>query len=444
MNENMISNEVREDEIDLMDLVKILVRRKITIIAVTAIISLVAILAGGWSYLNGKTANVIIGYNYDGVSKGLNPDGTRFNRRDIVDTVIIRRVYNKYPNLSKEGIRLKDLKGAVDITGITPNNISEIAEASLKKGENYIYNPSNFVIDFKLTGNGEQDKKILQDIIEEYLLYFQYKYRGNIVVPKMEEKKILNYDFEDELKIIQSNVERAKEIAKRREDKGFVSTETGMSYTDLSRMLSNISDIDIKNISSSLYVNEISKYPNEKKLLLEDKVRELKNKKAKIKERALILSSMLNQYKPSERKMILPTLGETGIKISTEEEYYTKLVKDYETAATKEKILGVDILEAQRRISEVNNNKAVIKSIEGKIQVVLDNFNNIAEVMTKMNKEYEDKYFANSVKIISPVSLINESKAKLIVAIGIVLGVLLGIASAFIAEFIEYYKRSNR
>ena len=127
-----------DDEIDLLEIMEIIFKRKVLVISIAVIVSLVGIVVGSMNYYNGKSVTSIIGYNYDGISKGLNMDGSQFTSRDIKNTVVARRAYDKYPILKEKGISLTKFMGAIKIEGIVPDDISNIAQNYLKKGEQFV------------------------------------------------------------------------------------------------------------------------------------------------------------------------------------------------------------------------------------------------------------------------------------------------------------------
>jgi len=435
---------IQEDEIDLLELVRILVKRKTLIIMVTIIVSLISVVAGGINYYKGKTVSIIIGYNYDGIGKGLNIDGSQFTARDIKSTVIARRVYSKYPILKENGISLTKFIAAIEIKGITPNSISDLAESTLKKGQKFIFNPVDYVVRLKLTNDTVLDSKILNDLTDEHIKYFNYKYKENDTAPTINIEDINKYDYEDRVKIIELNADIGKRMAKRLSNKDFVSKSTGLAYEDVSRILSSIEEVDLKNISSAVEVSNITDNIEERKLVIDNKIRKFELEKNKANGRVQVLKGMLEKYKPSSRKMILPTIGETGIKISTEAEYYTKLLRDYETTATRAKELEIEIAEQMMIKSQLNdNNKEAKERVSKEIETVVVKYNKIAAKINVMNQEYYNKYFANSVRVIAPTSVSSDSKAKIIVLAGIILGIMLGLGSAFLAEFIDQYRKNK-
>lgn len=436
-----------DDEIDLLEIIEVIFKRKVLVISIAIIVSLIGIVVGGYEYYNSKNVRTIIGYNYDGISKGLNLDGSQFTSRDIKNTIVARRVYDKYPVLKEKGVSFTKFMGAIKIEGIVPDDISNIAQNYLKKGEQFVYNPADYIIKLKLTNDTNLDSEILNNLVSEYIEYVNYKYKKNDTVPTVNIGNIEKYDYEDRVKVIELNVGIGKRMAKRLSEKDFVSKSTGLTYEDAVRILDSIEEIDLKNISSGIEISNITNNISERKLVLDSEIRKLELEKNKANGKAQVLKGMLEKYKPSTRKMILPTIGETGIKISTEEEYYTKLLKTYEITATRVKELEIEIADKIMIKSKLNgDNKKDKERVTKEIETVVNKYNEVAGKINVMNQEYYNKYFANSVRVIAPTSVSSDSKAKIIVLASIILGIMLGLGSAFLAELKDKYheNKNNR
>ncbi len=83
------------EEIDLVDLIKVLLKNKMLIAAVTAGVFLLSSIGAVLTRNSSKSAVAVIRYNYNGISNGKNPDGSLFSTNQIIDTVILNKVYRK-------------------------------------------------------------------------------------------------------------------------------------------------------------------------------------------------------------------------------------------------------------------------------------------------------------------------------------------------------------
>lgn len=428
------------EEIDLIDLFKILIRNKVLIVGIAVLVFIVSCVGAVVVDRSSKSARAIIGYNYDGISAGKSPDGSAFSSSEIVDSIILNRVYRRYPILKREGFTTKDIVAGVEITGITPNDISKVAEVSLKRGEKFMYTPSDYVVTLKLTGDNELDRNILNTLLTEYTDYFAFKYNNNTVFPKMELDKLGGYDYVDRVAIVRESVIQIMRSAQGLSGRGFISKQVGYSYEDIVRFLKSVEEIDLGNVSSRIAIENVTNDPFGRELVLKNQIRELELERKRLMGTSEVLERMLKEYKPEGTQVLLPSLGE-GLKISTEEDYYTDLLNRYREANTKIMEINVDIKERERVLSEIRAvSDAALDTVRKNIEETINKLNNIIDDVNIMNLEYTNQYYSDQIRVISPAETVGGSKSKFIVVMGLVMGLILGSMAAFLREFWKHLK----
>lgn len=73
-----------DDEIDLMELIRTLMKHKVIILGTTLLITLISVV-GGYIYNRSNTVNtMIIGFNYPEIENGKNPDNSIFLKENII------------------------------------------------------------------------------------------------------------------------------------------------------------------------------------------------------------------------------------------------------------------------------------------------------------------------------------------------------------------------
>gem|GEM_PF-637182 len=431
---------MNSDEIDLVDLFKILLNNKVLITGITILVFMASCIGAVVVNSNSKSSKAIIGYNYDGISNGKSPDGSAFSTSEIVDSIILNRVYRRYPKLKEKKLTIKDIVTAVKITGITPKNISQLAEISLKRGEKFRYTPSDYIVTLKLTGDNELDRNILNTLLYEYADYFAFKYNNNIVFPKMELDKLAGYDYTDRIEIIKENVLQVMRSAEGLSGKGFISKQIGYSYEDIVRFLKNVEQVDLGNVASRIAIENVTNDPFGRELVLKNQIRELELEKERLTGTSQVLEKMLENYKPDSRQVLLPTLGE-GITLSTEEEYYTDLLNRYRDANTTIMEINVEIKERERVLSQISTvSNMALDTVRKNIEGTINKFNSIIDDVNVMNLEYNNRYYSDQVRIISPAETVGTSKSKIILITGFIMGLILGIMAAFLREFWKHLR----
>ena len=435
MNELQERTYIEDDEIDLMEIIKILIDNKITIIVTTLIFTLIVIL-GGYLYNKKNSAyNTILGFNYLGIEKGLNPNGTQFNKNDLVSTNELNYLFDKY---NEKGLKSKDLKSLrqnIEVKGIVPQYITERIEQALKKGETLSYTPTQYSISLK-DGNKDIAEELVQDVIAE----FNKKYKPQYEISEVSLNN--SYDYDDYIVILKEHINRLLLETKGEMKEKFSSKITGVSYIELSRKIQNYENVNLKKYISYIDVYNFSNNALTKKTRLEADIKMLKLEKSKLLGEAEVIKKALDEYKPTTKQLVLPSIGEMGIKLDTENEYYSKLLGKYielnALAANKDYEIKYKKQELEEIKTPSSTEDEVIQKI---IKNLVTELNKITEEINNLNKEYFDVEYGEMVKKIAPVELKTEGKSVFLYAIvGIVLGAFIGIFIVFIKEFFKSYK----
>lgn len=435
MNELQERKYIEDDEIDLMEIIKILIDNKITIIVTTLIFTLIVIL-GGYLYNKKNSAyNTILGFNYLGIEKGLNPNGTQFNKNDLVSTNELNYLFDKY---NEKGLKSKDLKSLrqnIEVKGIVPQYITERIEQALKKGETLSYTPTQYSISLK-DGNKDIAEELVQDVIAE----FNKKYKPQYEISEVSLNN--SYDYDDYIVILKEHINRLLLETKGEMKEKFSSKITGVSYIELSRKIQNYENVNLKKYISYIDVYNFSNNALTKKTRLEADIKMLKLEKSKLLGEAEVVKKALDEYKPTTKQLVLPSIGEMGIKLDTENEYYSKLLGKYIELNTLAANKDYEIKYKKQELEEIKTPSSTEDEVIQKIiKNLVTELNKITEEINNLNKEYFDVEYGEMVKKIAPVELKIEGKSVFLYAIvGIVLGAFIGIFIVFIKEFFKSYK----
>ncbi len=435
MNELQERKYIEDDEIDLMEIIKILIDNKITIIVTTLIFTLIVIL-GGYLYNKKNSAyNTILGFNYLGIEKGLNPNGTQFNKNDLVSTNELNYLFDKY---NEKGLKSKDLKSLrqnIEVKGIVPQYITERIEQALKKGETLSYTPIQYSISLK-DGNKDIAEELVQDVIAE----FNKKYKPQYEISEVSLNN--SYDYDDYIVILKEHINRLLLETKGEMKEKFSSKITGVSYIELSRKIQNYENVNLKKYISYIDVYNFSNNALTKKTRLEADIKMLKLEKSKLLGEAEVVKKALDEYKPTTKQLVLPSIGEMGIKLDTENEYYSKLLGKYIELNTLAANKDYEIKYKKQELEEIKTPSSTEDEVIQKIiKNLVTELNKITEEINNLNKEYFDVEYGEMVKKIAPVELKTEGKSVFLYAIvGIVLGAFIGIFIVFIKEFFKSYK----
>ena len=435
MTKEILKHEVREyeDEIDLVDLLKILKKRAKLIMGIFLITTLIAFGIGISKYNSGKRVSTIVSYNFNEISEGLNPDGSKFNPNLIISNEVLNGVI-KHLGLEGKELNVVEIREKISVNPIVPTYIYTKIKSELEKGINSSFNATAYEIELKIIKDSDLTKKILQTLVVEYSNYYSARYAQSDVVPviKMDE----TYEYQDYIKVFKSKLKDIEYILKSKNDQSFVSKQNGVGFSSISNKIELIREVDITRVQQYLVIDGISKNKEMASKDLEYRIKNYESEKQKKVNEVEALNGVLKLYKPEGNKVLMS--GNAGTMLEQNpNEYYSKLIEKVAVAA-------VEIGNIDEEIKTLKEGKVKINSSNGENKKILEatlaelekDVNDVAISANEVLKEYNDRFVTNYVKTISPVNeMTNSKKAVMIIAIGMILGLFLGVFVAFMKEF---------
>ena len=434
--EERVYQNQEDEEIDLMELVKILLNHKLILIAVT--ISIIFI-SGAIGYIFNKknmTTSVIMGLNYPELETGLNPDKTPFLKENLISINTLNSVFIEFKKDKIKDKEFVDFRNSLSIEGIVPDNVSQKIESALKKGEIINYYPTQYKIKLK-----EMNKEILEKLSVEAVEEFEEKYKPKSEFLFME--KVNNiYDYDDYILLFNEKIKNLKLNFSLDGKMNYYSKTLGYSFNELNNRLDNLQNIELKNLESFLNIKGFSNSKNKIEMKLRADIKLLNLKKEKLIGESKVIKNILDEYKPTNRQIVVPSMGEMGIKLETENEYYSKLIEKYLLINTSRENTEYEIKFKEEEISKIvyptnEENKAINENIN----LLVTKLNKVIEDTNNINKEFYEVKYGDMIKILTPVEINNSGKPIILfLGVGTILGLFTSIFLIFICEFIKNYK----
>lgn len=422
------------EEIDLLDLVRTIVDHK-KVILVTMITCMIIALVGGKIYNNLKEySSVVINLNYPEASQGLNPNGTVFTKNELLPKDVINAVYSQY----REEIKFKtseEFNQSIKITGIVPDIIKTSIKEKEKKGEKYLYNPTEYLLETK------NKPEILNSVVTAMIADFKDEYKPNTVIMPLAE--LNDYDYMDAYNIINNKVDSLRKITEENSRNVLISNKLGYSFDSVMLELKNIQDIDLKAFYSYILVNGFTINGDIAIVKYDSEIKELQLQKETLEGKAQVIKKMLVDYKPQEKAFVLPNGGETNGKIDFTNDYYSGLINEYLD-------INNQIMNVTGHIKRIKELKSLIKipsndeklKMQKSINAMIKKVNETIEELNTINKEYYEIRYSDMITISSPVITTTTGKPLyMYLVVGLVLGGCFGIFLAFASEFKKDYKK---
>ncbi|MBQ7959907.1 MAG: diguanylate cyclase [Clostridia bacterium] len=211
---------------------------------------------------NTYIASEVIHYNDEQAEKGLAPTGEKLDVTEIKFSAVMSRVVDK---MGLTGIYSVDsLISRIDITPIEDADKVAQKDAKLEEGEEYIYEPSTFIVSFASTSGEGPDfaRTVLDEILDVYFEQFSQKYVN--VAPANNTIENLNkndYDFIEMMELIDTSIENTLTTLYQRIEQNnyYRSTETGVSFAELADDFNYLRQVNVSSLFSKIYKYQITK-----------------------------------------------------------------------------------------------------------------------------------------------------------------------------------------
>ena len=211
---------------------------------------------------NTYVASEVIHYNDAAAEQGLSPTGSKFDVNEIKSSSVMSKVVDR---MGLTGIYSVDsLISRLTIIPLPDADKVAQKEAKLEEGEEYIYEPSTYIVSFTATNREGSNfaRTILDETLDVYFAEYSQKYvnvaTADNVIANIERE---NYDYIEMVELIDSSIEDTLNTLYQRMGKNayFRATSTGMSFCDLADEFNYLRNVKLSALFSGIYNYQITK-----------------------------------------------------------------------------------------------------------------------------------------------------------------------------------------
>lgn len=461
--------QYEEDEIALIDLLRVLWKWKGFIIAGT-VICVIAVVAVTMTLFPAKdVTECIISLNFPGIEEHQNPDKTIFDKRQIIAPAGIAKAsaFLQTPdrNLPEHGIR-----ELISIKAVIPPEIQERMALAEKNKETFSFFPNQFALRLTLAQKDlfsvQERNRLLLSIVDEYRKDFEEKYgKEPLVKINFPEDFLAKSDYIDVIDTFKVRADNFIQFLDSKIEKAgfFRSKQTGDSFTDIKDDLRLLRDINITETEATVNTLKLTKNQNNLVNLYKHKIRTLDTLRKKKEGEALIARKLLREMKQMERTAPVTSNGDGGEKGQTslildtsfikeliKEDSSTLLLKTALQSDIEAKNLAVDIAFLEEEIALLREKEKQQEQENGTVAQVQSNLKAIANRMVflsqranELNEEYLTTLIDKAVQVLRDPETDTE-RAKSLKKITLLAGVAALFIFVFLAFFIEYIRNASR
>ena len=211
---------------------------------------------------NSFIASEVIHYNDAQAEKGLAPTGDKLDVNEIKSSSVMSKVVDR---MGLTGIYSVDsLISRINITPVPDQDKLAQKEAKLEEGEEYVYEPSTYIVSFAARSDEGADfaRTILDETLDVYFAEFSQKYVN--VAPANNTIENLHrgeYDYIEMLELIDTSIDETLQTLYQRMDNNYYyrATNTGVSFSDLAEDFSYLRHVKVSSLFSKVYKYQITK-----------------------------------------------------------------------------------------------------------------------------------------------------------------------------------------
>ena len=393
---------------------------------------------------NTYVASEVIHYNDPAAEQGLTPTGSKLDVSEIKSSAVMSKVVER---MGLTGIYSVDsLISRVSITPLPDADKVAQKEAKLEEGEEYIYEPSTYIVSFTATNNEGSvfARTILDEALDVYFAEYSQKYvnvaPANNVIDNIESE---NYDYIELVELIDTGVEQTLSTLYQRMEQNpyYRATGTGVSFSDLADDFNYLRSVRLSSLFSQIYKYQITK---NKVVLVSDYTTRIDNNSIQnAKEESIINDTVdvINAYVEKMRESgntnityeyILDTVHDKNLlevapgdqtvtydeliyswrdhneskEYLTIDTAYSHYIIDTFSACTG-KCNNKECLSSSKTCTEIyNENYGEIKTeIDEEIKSLITDLSNLYNLTMKTNDEYNQYLGASYISVLSSASV---------------------------------------
>ncbi len=442
-----------EDEISLYEILSILWRRKVLILI--SVFVCVAITGMYLFFFNKPIAltSTTISLNFKGIEKHINPDGSTFNKSQIIGPPILSNI-DQLNNRNADII--ENIGDNISIEGVIPPAVAE----RLEKSPDETFLPNLFTLTIK---SGEANPisdseryEILTAIFDEYKNDFSKKYINEAYISDNFPADFFDAnDYNEILSILVIRINKALNLLdqKIKSVGNYHSPVINKSFTDLRAEFQILKSIDIKRLNDVADNLNLTKNKTLYEIRLKQQIKSLEMANNKETARSLIAEELLRKIMPESNSGSKSTNVNTGIELDSSFieklrkennlSYLLKTILESKSNANNYLLQMNKIIERLEELSQTRNtSEKTMTFLESSLKQLISTYRALTIDLNALNREFLTIKYANAIKIERlPVSILTKAmNTSLTLA-------LAGIASLFIsifaAFFIEYLKNET-
>lgn len=366
----------------------------------------------------------MVGFSFDGIESGLDPNGNKFNANEIKSPTVIQQALT---DLDLSSNLVDSVRSGITVSGVVPSDTIDKLTAyqsifesnhsmdAAQKIMDTSYYPTRFEVEFSYAGTGltrAQAAELLNALLNDYKIYFVGKYGYNEALgTALTSVDYGNYDYPEAVDVMNSSLDSLEVYVRnlaQNDTTRFRSTETGYTFADLQEAVKSLQDVDYDSLTAYIIGKNITKDKDKLTTYYQYRIDTLTRSMNAAKEQLASVTESIENYK-KDSTVILAGADSQATTLTQPSEAYDKLIDQKLTCQENVSTL-------QQKINAYNERLKALKSkstasdaekecADQQLQELSDKINSTIELVNKTADDYfETVSYANAYNVLVPAS----------------------------------------
>ena len=363
------------------------------------------------THVSKPSLQALISFSFDGVEKGLDPNGDNFDVNTVKSPAVIEAALS---DLDMDLTNLEPVRQGIKFVGIKPKDAvdritlyEKVVDTNgnvnaVEKILDTTYFPTQYRVYFDYNGTSLSDEQavdVFNAILEQYQDYFYQRYGyneslGNAVTSINYE----DYDYSEAVDVFKNSLETLEKYIKdisNDENKRFRSSATGYTFGDLYEAVRTVESIDLDRISSYVTVNNLTKDKDEALAYYEYRIKALNRNKAQYEEQLAAYETSIEKYQKDQIFVFGNGSDNTDTQSTVASEQYDKMIQAKNNLAGSLAQTKQQIEYYKERQESLKNNPVGSTAKTEKVETSLANLNKKIELLVDLVNRTSDDYYRN-------------------------------------------------
>ena len=368
----------------------------------------------------------MVGFTFDGIENGLDPNGNEFNANSLKSPAIIEETLS---DLNMDVKKTDAIRNNITVSGVVPEDAIDklTAYESVFSNTNSIeaaqkimdvsYFPTQFEVQFSYGDSGmsrSQAADFLNTMLNNYKIYFMQTYGYNQAFgDALTAVDYTGYDYPQALDVLSSSLDSLKKYISSlssNDNTRFRSTKTGYTFSDLSEATATLQSVDYSSLYSYIMGKNVTKDKDSLATYYQYRIDSLNRSLNSAKERLSTITDSINNYKKDSMVVMAGgSADNTGTVLTQPSTAYDDLITQRTDAQGSVSSLQQQISDYQTRLDKLQNTPLGSKKEEEKVETdmknVCDKMNQLINDVNETADDYfETASYTNAYNILVPAS----------------------------------------